>query len=87
MFDASIKRVTVDAHDTPLDVGTKTRTVVHEGGFRLAGTAADLRFERPGHTSDPAANRLAGSRAAARAPTQGPCMARPDYQWAIGAAM
>src|SRR5688572_27265604 len=33
--DANVVRMTNDDHGTVLDVGRKTRTIVHEGGFTL----------------------------------------------------
>jgi len=138
--DSSVTRVTVDADDSPLDVGRKLRTVspamrkalvardggcrfpgctnhrwvdahhiehwvdggqtrrdnlvllctahhrlVHEGGFRLVGSADELRFERPDGTAIivPSGAPVRGVLPSATA-AKAPCMARPDYNWAIG---
>jgi hypothetical protein len=141
--DASLTRVTVDEHDTPLDVGRKSRVVppamrralvardrgcrfpgctnhrwidahhiehwaeggetradnlvllcathhrlVHEGGFRLLGNAADLRFERPDGT--PLVVPLKAAKLPALPPARPPRpppMLPPNIHWAIGAAM
>lgn len=62
--------------------------LVHEGGFRVRGTAGDLRFERPDGTpittptTTPPAGPLPPS-----TPPRPPPMHRPDYHWAIGAAL
>jgi hypothetical protein len=144
--DASLTRVTVDAHGTPLDVGRKVRTVppamrraliardggcrfpgcsqhrwvdahhiehwvdggetrcdnmvllcarhhrlVHEGGFRLSGTAAALRFERPDGSPivvPPLCPHPDGiPRLPPAVPPRAPPMSPPNYNWAIGAAL
>jgi len=58
---------------------------VHEGGFRMSGPATNPRFERPDGTSIDRPLRQVPHLGLARArPARAPCMARPNYHWAIG---
>ncbi len=68
---------------------TAHHRLVHEGGFRLTGSAGNLRFERPDGTAIgvPTGARAAGQSLPTAKPPRPPCMATPDYHWAIGAAL
>ena len=64
---------------------TAHHRLVHEGSFRMSGTATNPRFERPVGTSIDRPLRQVPHLGLARArPARAPCMARPNYHWAIG---
>lgn len=62
--------------------------LVHEGGFRITGDAANPRFERPDGSLIVATPRSGPLPALPLArPPQPPAMLPPKYHWAIGAAL
>ena len=62
--------------------------LVHEGGFRLCGDAANPRFERPNGSPIVLPPRTAGSPALPPArPPRPPMMLPPNYHWAVGTAL
>ena len=67
---------------------TRHHRLVHEGGFRVSGDAANLRFDRPDGTAitapppPPLETPLPPS-----TPPRPPPMMPPNYHWAIGAAL